>query len=80
MQEVNVCRLEIQFKDNEGYDNADSILYVSIFNNEETTTDVGSNEHRATWGCHWHDANDQFESQLECADLYAHLRGKMFYV
>ncbi len=79
VQEVDVCRLEILFEDCDGYDDADRVFYMSIYNDKETTTNVGD-EHRATLGRHWHDANDRYDFQLKSLHLYVHLRGKMFYV
>ena len=79
VQEVDVQRLEVQFEDSDGYDDADRALYVSIFNDKEATCDVGE-EHRASWGPHWHSANEVFELELASNDVYAPLRGKMFYI
>ena len=40
VQEVDVRRLEVQFEDSDGYDDADHALYVSIFNDKEATCNV----------------------------------------
>ena len=79
VQEVDVRCLEVQFEDSDGYDDVDCALYVSIFNDKEETCDV-EEEHRATWSPHWHCANEAFELEFASSDVYAPLRGKMFFI
>jgi hypothetical protein len=79
VQEVDVRRLEILFEDSDGYDDADRALYVSIYNDKESSTDL-TDDIRSSWSTHWQEANDLFESHLDSSDIFSQFRGKMFYV
>lgn len=75
--EIDVQRLESEFMN--GYRDGDRVLYISPYNNLETTRDL-TEEEIATWSPHWQHVNEEFEKELMADDDLVQLRGKMFYV
>lgn len=77
IQAVDVAILEKRFEG--GYIDGDRALYVSIYDDHESTTNV-TEELIASWDPHWRDVNERFEKELASNPDLASFQGKMFFV
>ncbi len=75
--EMGIQHLEREFV--KGYRDGDRVLYISIYNNEEKSSDV-SEEVKSSWSPLWQNANEAFEEELRCDPDLVPLSGKMFFV
>jgi hypothetical protein len=75
--EMGVQHLEREFV--KGYRDGDRVMYISVYNNEESTCDV-TEDAIAAWSTQWQNANQVFEEELKADPDLEHLCGKMFFV
>jgi hypothetical protein len=75
--EMEIQHLEQEFV--KGYRDGDRVMYISMYNNEELSSDV-TEEVKADWSPCWERANQSFEDELQADPDLKQFSGKMFYV
>jgi hypothetical protein len=75
--EMGIQHLELEFM--KGYRDGDRVMYISMYNNEELSSDV-TEEVKADWSPCWERANQSFEDELQVDSDLKQFSGKMFYV
>jgi hypothetical protein len=75
--EMGIQHLQREFV--KGYRDGDRVMYISMYNNEELSSDV-TEEVKADWSPCWERANQSFEDELQTDSDLKQFSGKMFYV
>ena len=75
--EMGIQHLEREFV--KGYRDGDRVMYISMYNNEELSSDV-TEEVMSSWSPLWQSANQAFEEELQGDPDLRQFSGKMFFV